>query len=262
MTFKLTVFMLRKAVPAVSIFALIGALGSDCDAADKSRIVSPRKDYSPAPATKASAQGKELFEKNNCSLCHTAEQGGGCLAPPLNGVGARRSKEFIIARITAEKAEVEKFSKMYPSAELMPHKRIPKSQSKLIADYLMTLPEPKYGYKVSAHVEKTPGVTNAKSSTSSDQVPDKSANRGRNLLNSKGCMACHSIGNIGGKFAPAFDHIGSRKSKEQIKKQMLSAELLALNSDPEYAERGTVMPPMDISEKESEDIANYLKALK
>lgn len=160
----------------------------------------------------------------------------------------------------------------------MPHRRLPKAASTAIADYLMTLPEPKFGYKVTAH--SAPG--SSKSSQGSDQskaavtlkepvtsvqpavtkAQTASITNGRNLISSKGCMACHSIGNIGGKFAPSFDHIGSRKSKEAIKAQMTNAELLALDSDPEYGERGTVMPPMNLSDREAEDIANYLKTLK
>lgn len=263
----------HRVLSALTILTLV--ICSSVLAADKGKIIPPKKSYNPAPVSKASAEGKKLFEQNNCSLCHTAGQGGGCLAPPLNGVGSRRSREFIISRITDAKREIAKFEKLYGNPELMPHIRLPRSQSTVIADYLMTLPEPKFGYKVTAHTEVGSSQGSQSHRVSGDQASAvspanpvetkalaKSIASGRILLSSKGCMACHSIGNIGGKFAPKFDHIGGRKSKSIIKAQMTNAELLTLESDPEYGERGTVMPPLNLTDKEADDIAAYLDSLK
>ncbi len=86
--------------------------------------------------------------------------------------------------------------------------------------------------------------------------------RGRKLLTSKGCLACHSLGNLGGTFAEKFDGVGSRLTKEAIKQQMKNADLLTLSDGGEYGARGTVMPPMNLSEAEIEDLGSYLITLK
>lgn len=102
------------------------------------------KRYVPNPETNETKSGKLLFETNNCASCHSAEGRGGCLAPLLDGVGSRRNKEFILARITDSPNLIEEFQKLH-GPELMPHVRVAPADANLIAAYLLTLPEPKDG---------------------------------------------------------------------------------------------------------------------
>ncbi|MFX5480904.1 cytochrome c, partial [Acinetobacter baumannii] len=44
-----------------------------------------------------SDKGRTLFQRHQCSSCHSIAGVGGCLAPPLDGVGSRRNKSFILA---------------------------------------------------------------------------------------------------------------------------------------------------------------------
>ncbi|MBA4079306.1 MAG: hypothetical protein C0508_30035, partial [Cyanobacteria bacterium PR.023] len=54
--------------------------------------------YKGQPASNKSREGAKYFKQNNCANCHSIEGKGGCLAPPLDGIGGRRSKVFVESR--------------------------------------------------------------------------------------------------------------------------------------------------------------------
>ncbi|MCA9800370.1 MAG: cytochrome c [Cyanobacteria bacterium HKST-UBA02] len=204
------------------------------------------KPYKPAPETALAKQGKKYVEMHKCSLCHTAGGQGGCLAPPFDGIGARRSEDFLVSRISDSKGAVAKFARQYGEYELMPHLRIPDKQARAIAAYLMTVPEPEGGFKIVGH-----GLAGQKKK----EMP------GRALVAQKGCLACHSLGGIGGSFAPALDGVGGRRTRESIDNHILGAEMV-VDGGGEYGNRGAVMPPSGLSRDEIEAIADYLETLK
>lgn len=232
--------------------------GLQCVAQVSTSIVKPSS-YKAKSPTAASVKGKELFEKNDCKVCHTVSGRGGCLAPPLDGIGSRRTQQFITLRISRGASAENKFAELYGNTELMPHVRLAPSSANAIAQYLMTLREPKHGFKIIGHV----GVSNG-SNQPAPGNDDQSASitRGRQLLSSKGCLACHSFGDLGGNFAVKFNGIGSRLTPDSIRKQISDAQLLTLEDDPEYGARGTTMPPLGLSEKDIDDLTAYLSSLK
>lgn len=223
------------------------------------KIVKP-KTYKARAQTTATNKGRALFGKNKCGTCHTIAGAGGCLAPPLDGVGARRSQKFLETRITSGPVAEGEFARIY-GEELMPHVRIAPAEAKLVVQYLLTLPPPKIGFQVIGHNGTVTG-TNGVSGETGDSASAASISRGRVLLSSKGCLACHALGDLGGSFAPKFDGIAGRMTREAVRKQMQNAELLTLNNNSEYGPRGTIMPPMNLSAQEIEDLANYLITLK
>lgn len=67
------------------------------DLADK---IVPGSHFVPAASSPESKKGWATFREKGCIACHKVESGkGGNLGPDLNGVGARRSRAFIISRI-------------------------------------------------------------------------------------------------------------------------------------------------------------------
>lgn len=238
---------------------LMTSSGLDVLAKSTSGVVVKPKAYKPKPHSALAAKGKELFEKNNCAVCHTISAEGGCLAPPLDGIGSRRSQKFIKMRITSGSSEETKFAELYGKTELMPHVRVPAATAEAISQYLLTLREPERGFKIIGHEEKSNSSISPPAQGSTD---DKSVARGRALLSSKGCLACHSFGNLGGKFAVKFDGVGSRLTVDAIRKQLTNAQLLTLENDTEYGARGTTMPPLDLTDDEIADLTAYLASLK
>ncbi len=214
--------------------------------------------YKPIPVSAESQKGKQIFQKNTCVQCHSTGMKGGCLGPVLAGVGARRTEKFIFDRITAGAAEEKAFETLYGQSELMPHPRLPKNQSRLVVSYLMTLPEPKNGFVIKAHV---PNSENGVADNEIDKPTLASIQNGKKLFYSKGCMSCHSIGKVGGQFAAALDDVGSRKGRRYISERMTGAELLTLGTNDEYGERGTEMPPSNLTKPQIVSITDFLMSL-
>ncbi len=214
--------------------------------------------YKPMSVSADSEKGKQIFQKNTCVQCHSTGMKGGCLGPVLAGVGARRTEKFILERITAGAAEEKAFESLYGQAELMPHPRLPKSQSRLVVSYLMTLPEPKNGFVIKGHV---PNSENGVADKEIDKPTLASIQSGKKLFYGQGCMSCHSIGKVGGQFAAALDDVGERKGRHYISERMTGAELLTLGTNDEYGERGTEMPPSNLTKPQIVSITDFLMSL-
>ena len=222
--------------------------------------------------SKLSAAGKKLILANQCNMCHLIEGKGGCLAPPFDGIGARRSRSFLLSRITDEDAEEKKFIDNYGSGELFPHVRVPRSQSTKIVAFLYTLPEQKQAFKVVGHngsekmkpekkqeLKKLLAKSDEKPVKSKKLTPDEE--RGKRLVSEKGCQACHSIGKVGGDFGPPLDGIGSRKEVLDIAQSILNAELVPLTETREYGKKPVRMPSSELSLEDIRSISRFLKTL-
>jgi mono/diheme cytochrome c family protein len=84
------------------------------------------------------AQGKKLFDTFNCASCHSVENKGGCLAPPLDCVSVRHPDDYLLLRLG--QGEEDKFIKRIGHPELFPHPRFPKKELHAVIAYLRTLP--------------------------------------------------------------------------------------------------------------------------
>ncbi len=241
----------------LTILFAVGSIviSSVCEASDEGST--SEHSFRPKPASPESRRGRAQFTKNRCNTCHTVGGAGGCLAPPLDGIGARRSEGFLLLRIAKGEKHESEFNSKY-GEELMPHLRIAPTDARAVVQYLLTIPEPQKGFKIVGHKEAKPNDQPGDASTGDAA----SIRRGRLLLSSKGCLACHSIGNLGGSFAPKLDGIGSRRTKEFVKSQMKNADLLTLGVDSEYSTKGTNMPPLNLTDQNVSDLANYLMSLK
>jgi len=235
-----------------------------CHAADKANEQEQTKSpglqtsYKPSPETAESRQGKRIFAEHHCAVCHTSGKSGGCLGPPLLGVGARRSKDFILARITNEPVEIRKFTSLYAANELMPHPRLPRKLSAPLAVYLMTLPEPEGGFKIGSHAA---GYMAPRAALNKAAPSQASIKKGKQLFYERGCTACHSVYGTGGQFAPSLDGVSKRLGREKIVGQITKAELLTQGSTFEYNERGTVMPPSNLNAAEIQAITDFLLSI-
>ena len=229
-----------------------------CYAKATSDAVKPLVHKAKQPSAQ-SRKGQALFQENNCNVCHTVSGKGGCLAPPLDGIGSRRTRKFLLLRITSGSCTETEFSNQYGLAELMPHARVPSTTANAIVEYLLTLKAPKHGFKIIGHDENKGGTKEPQSSGGS---PGGAIARGRQLISRKGCLSCHSFGNLGGTFAPKFNGIGVRVTEDAIRRQISGAQLLTLEDDPEYGARGTTMPPLDLTDKDIDDLTAFLSSLK
>jgi len=245
-----TVTVALSAISAVSFNWLPVALGADA----KHTVVTSRS-YRPVAITADSKEGQKLFEKNNCAVCHSIGAKGGCLAPPLDGIGGYRSSIYMLSRIEKGSKAEHKFESLHPAGELLEHPRLSSVDAHKIVKYLQTIPNLKGGYKITAH-KPNPVVD----SGAQEPVSQKSIESGRFAFSKGGCLACHSLGSVGGHFAPRLDGIRDRKDRAYIVARISASELLT--DTDEYSSRGNPMPPANLSAADIQNIANYLSSLK
>lgn len=97
--------------------------------------------YVPAPANESSRKGEALYKQLECNTCHAIGKVGGEVGPALDGVGAKRSRAFLIGHITDPEAHAKNLPKEHPQGVSMPPTSATAEQIGQMVDYLLTLPE-------------------------------------------------------------------------------------------------------------------------
>jgi len=221
--------------------------------------------YKADSRTSSSNAGRKAFERENCASCHSIHGTGGCLAPPFDGIGAHRSRAFILARITNSPAEVKQFRHLYPSQELLEHPRLVPREARLITSYLMTIPESDAGYRVLTHsivndaAETEQHESNKLSLSGEGKRED--IEKGKSAFMSHGCLSCHSVGNLGGHFAPALDGESKRRDRSYVQERITNSEFFIQKLPDEYGERGTVMPPSNLTKNDIKQVTDFIMSL-
>lgn len=186
----------------------------------------PPTGYEPPGESSMSKKGKQLYEKLNCGSCHTVEGSGGTLGPPLDGIGGHRGEQFITARLLDPERQMRDFPEIFGGRpNLMPHPGVSRSQARDIAKYLLTLAEPPGGFLVTVHApipkeepkegRPEPPLPQKREHPQKSAL-DEEARKGLKAFIDHGCASCHQVGGTGGRFGPALDGIGTRRSEESI----------------------------------------------
>lgn len=137
------------------------------------------------------------------------------MGPMLDGIGGHRGEEFLLDRLQNPLKQSLEFSEIFGGKpSLMPHTGLNKSQARMIARYLLTLPEPQEGYAIQAH-EKNPS-SNATSIKSESEKESAGSKLGSQLFLENGCASCHTTYDDEPRFGPTLRGIGTRKSREEI----------------------------------------------
>ncbi len=213
-----------------------------------------------------SEAGRMAYERENCASCHSINAKGGCLAPPLDGIGAHRNRAFVLARITNSQVEIRHFKKLYPHEELFEsHPRLQAREARLITSFLMTIPECEAGYRVLKHslindngeIDKR----EAKNLSLNDGSKLRDIEQGKTAFMSHGCLSCHSVEGLGGHFAPALDGENQRRNRSYVLERITNSEFFIQKVPDEYGERGLVMPPANLTEKDIKQITDFIMSL-
>lgn len=214
----------------------------------------PASGYLPPPETVESRQGKQLYAKLDCASCHAIAGQGGTLGPPLDGIGGHRGRDFVIARMLDPETQMREFPEAFGGRpNIMPHPQLNRKHAEILADYLLTLPEPPGGFLLQAHGLNSSTATNAEDVTwlQFNRNPQDVVAGGK-LFSNRGCAACHQAGGSGGYLAPALDGISSRRAAKDI------LELLTDQaSDP-----GMCRSVSLLTDKQRRDIMAFLASLK
>jgi ubiquinol-cytochrome c reductase cytochrome b subunit len=85
-------------------------------------------------------------------------------------------------------------------------------------------------------------------------VTSPSVLAGREIFARSGCGACHSIHGKGGKIGPDLTHVGTRRPEAEWH--------LRHFRDPQAVVPGSLMPKVDLTNKELRDLTDYMLSLK
>ncbi|MGE0883432.1 MAG: cytochrome c [Blastocatellales bacterium] len=229
--------------------------------ADHQTYVIEPTGYKPEAATSLSEQGQALFGKLNCAGCHTLNNAGGHLGPPLDGVGGRRNKDFLTAHLTDPAEHAKKFPELHGNRpNRMPHPHATPNEVKSLVAYLLTLPEPPAGFRITPHAHGEVAEAAAMKADFSPAPVTDASRAGQKLYFEMGCAACHTINKVGGQFGPKLDGIGARRSREFIAAHITNPRVHTETFPGEH-EAKAMMPPTGATAEQIEQIAAFLMTL-
>jgi nitric oxide reductase subunit C len=186
--------------------------------------------------------GKRAFEKYNCNDCHTILGFGAYYAPDLTRVVQRIGEDGIRFRIKdPEKALANSWRKM-------PDLHVSDAEIAAMIAFFKWVGE--------INNNDWPPQDSKKRLSRGEQamVASVGVSPGAAVFQAKGCMNCHALHGSGGTFGPALDHVGRRKTLEEIGRYI---------TDPKGVNPKAQMPPQkELSARELEEVAKFLSSLK
>ena len=210
------------------------------------------------------AAGRQVFfGKGGCAVCHTIGQPG-TRAPDLQGIGARAgtrrpgmsAKAYLIeSLINPQEFLVPGFPPIMPPAN-KPPVGLNQAEMAAVVAFLQSL-----GGKVDVKLEDVPAGPTTASAGTPAAAPRMAGDprAGKELFNSKGCVACHRIAGVAEPpvkpIGPELTDIGAKKKPSEIMEAIIDplAEIT-----PGYP---PVMPPdfaQRLTVKELNDLVAFL----
>ncbi len=218
-------------------------------------------DYVTEPVSEESKRGESIYNQANCVQCHSIKNAGGNLGPMLDGIGYRRPVEFLYARLCNSREAQETYFKLTgQNASAYIHPRLSSESARALVSYLMTIPEPEGGFVLTPHVMSLPAVKRQINSSYKPMAQNDSSRAGEKLFNNKGCIACHTINNVGGWMGPNLDGVGGRMDRASIIKNISNPARVSKNQvgDIDVLPQ---MPRLNLSDEEIAKLADYLLTL-
>lgn len=177
--------------------------------------------------------GKWVWQKYNCNDCHTILGIGGYYAPDVTKVMSYRDRDWMIKFIKDPPS-------VWPAERKMPNLHLTDQE---ISDVIAFL-----SWVNGIDTNNWPPKPMALVASQASPKP------GEAIFKAQGCSACHMLGGVGGTIGPDLTKVGSRRSKEWIEEQL---------KDPKVHNPNSIMPSYaKLSEKDREDLADYLSGLK
>lgn len=187
-------------------------------------------------------RGKEIWDKNNCMGCHTLLGEGAYYAPELTKTVERRGKEWLKVFLKDPQA-------MYPGDRKMVQYNFTDAQiNDIIAFFDWIGKMDLNGFPAKHDLASEAGAAASSSSNINDASAVAQPEKFKQL-----CVACHSLGNVGGTVGPALDTVGRKYDVAYLHKWI---------KDPALVKPGTKMPKMPLTEEEITQLSEFLSAKK
>lgn len=188
-----------------------------------------------APAiTEAVNAGKMVWHKYDCIGCHTILGNGSYFAPDLTRTANKMPKEYMKQYLMNPKALNQKAA--------MPNLGITSEEAENLIAFL------DWTSRINTN-NWPPKPILAKEA----RIEDKDMTPGQRLYRSLGCSNCHVIKGIGGTTGPDLTRVGYKRDK---------AWLTGYFKDPRAYIPGTVMPAINLSDADMDQLTEYMLTLK
>jgi mono/diheme cytochrome c family protein len=238
------------------------------------REAAPEQAAPEAPAQGDAERGKQLVRRYECNRCH---DGTGLGSAPLTKNCFACHQQILDGRFPVSAAALLRFRPHVTSAREAPSLSALGSrlESSWVRDYLLaprdlrpllTPTMPRLALDPTQALDIASYLTEGAQARAAAPSFDGSVERGRELMDQKGCAGCHSFGGV-----PAFTALdpapaGSaaaraaalapdlRFTRERFRKDQLLTWLL----DPKALKPDTLMPSFGLSVDEANDIASYV----
>lgn len=195
----------------------------------------------PYPAeAKHLQRGRQLYESNPCYGCHLVQGlSRGTLGIELTDVGLKRDIKFFKEKLTNPLFNV--------IATQMPKLNLSEQDKDDLATFLKSLKGRQLAEDPMSYRRRLKAFDNAKPPEVAMDVAT-----GKQLVETRGCTACHKLGNLDGQRAPDLSFEGQVREASWIEAHLV---------DPRQHEPNSIMPNFWMSTSERKAIATYLTSL-
>jgi mono/diheme cytochrome c family protein len=178
--------------------------------------------------------GRAIIEESNCVGCHKIEGYEKQWVPPLDGIGTKVNRAWLVNWLKNPKA--------YSPKTRMPNFELPMDEVNILADFLMSFKDLPNG----ATLQPVPpqlADANAAAKT-------KLVELGTTRFSEARCISCHSVNGKGGYVANELGKIASKDSKEWLYNYI---------RDPKHLFPGVEMSRFRLKEDELEGMVAYIE---
>lgn len=192
--------------------------------------------------TPAVERGKDLWDSNNCMGCHTLFGEGAYYAPELTRVVERRGEVFIRAMLKDPEA-------MYPGQRKMQNYHFKDAEIDDLVAFLQWCGE----VDLNGFPPKPDLMSVALAPTGGEGGASVATKTNRPQVFNQVCVACHALDGQGGAVGPALDDVGSRLSREDLRRWLV---------DPQAFKPGSLMPKLPLTPEQTDELAAFLSQKK
>lgn len=186
--------------------------------------------------------GKSLFDTQGCLACHSLNLAGGVLAPALDNVGLLRDEQWLKEKLIDPKKEV-------PGTFMPSFAYLSKMEIDALVAYMKSL-----GGEL-----RTPEAVNL---SPPERFTLEQVERGKELFQTQGCIACHTIGDQGGVIGPDLTREAQRKRTDEWQLQHLKDPLSVYVIGPTQNIAWPMPPYVHLPEEDLKALVAFLQSLK
>lgn len=188
-------------------------------------------------------RGKHIWDTKNCMGCHTLMGEGAYYAPELTKVFTRRGEAFMRAILKDPQS-------MYPGQRQMVNYHLSDQEINDLIAFLKWIGEVDLnGFPAKPDLGVMTSVNSAATTASAGEVSAIAQPQ----VFGQVCVACHSVGNVGGNVGPALDGISLRRDANFLKNWL---------KDPMAIKADSRMPKLPLTEEQIQELVTYLSSLK